>query len=137
MNNKIGRRIYYEKATGNVIWVIGERSGSVVPTTVDQDFESFVVLAQRVRDTVDMIDLPYGQDTDKFGKYAYYVDPSTTLIVWDLTPPQIEEAERQLSLEEKVAVLEKSLAKVTKIANNAVNMTMQLNGMLQEQGTII
>ena len=33
---QIGRRIYYDKTTGNVILDTGEREGHVVPTTVEQ-----------------------------------------------------------------------------------------------------
>lgn len=56
----IGRRIYYDKATGNVIQDIVERSGDVTETTVEQDFESYVVLSERVPETVGYIELEHG-----------------------------------------------------------------------------
>ncbi|MFJ2044513.1 hypothetical protein ACIOBL_12950 [Paenibacillus taichungensis] len=58
---KIGARIYYENATGNIILNTGDRSGDVVETTRDQDFASYAVLAERVPETVDMVQLDYGQ----------------------------------------------------------------------------
>ncbi|SMF72372.1 hypothetical protein SAMN05661091_0862 [Paenibacillus uliginis N3/975] len=60
MNNAIGRRLYYLKATGEVIQDTGERTGWVVETTVEQDFETYRSLRERVPETVGMIQLEYG-----------------------------------------------------------------------------
>lgn len=57
---QIGMRIYYDITTGNVIVNTGERSGNVVETTPDQDFSTYAELAERVPETVDMIQLEYG-----------------------------------------------------------------------------
>lgn len=53
--NFIGRRIYYDKTTGNVILDTGEMVGFVTPTTIDEDFETYKALKERVRDTVSVI----------------------------------------------------------------------------------
>lgn len=60
MNNAIGRRLYYLKATGEVIQDTGERAGWVVETTVEQDFEMYRALRERVPETVDTLKLEYG-----------------------------------------------------------------------------
>lgn len=57
---EIGAKIYYDKETGNVILNTGERSGSVVETTWEQDFSAYAVLNERVPSTVGMIQLEYG-----------------------------------------------------------------------------
>lgn len=88
---QVGRKIYYDKATGNVILDTGERWGDVVETTVEQDFAAYVVLAERVPETVGVISLDFGQDREKFAQYKYHVDIETGKIVWDLTPEQEEE----------------------------------------------
>ncbi len=62
----IGRRIYYDQTTGNVILDTGERSGSVIETTVDQDFEIYKALKERIRETVGIIELEYGQYAEDF-----------------------------------------------------------------------
>ena len=80
--SKIGRKIYYNKATGNIIIDTGERQGSVVETTLDQDFLSYTALIERVKDTVGVIQLTYGQYADKFGVYYYSVNTTTNAIVW-------------------------------------------------------
>ena len=75
---QIGRRIYYELETGNPILDTGERSGDVIETTIDQDFETFKVLADRVRETVGCLQLEYGQYAQDFAACSgYRVDVSS------------------------------------------------------------
>jgi len=105
-----GRKIYYEKSTGNVTIDTGEREGSVVETTTAQDFASYVALFQRVPDTVGMIQLVYGQDREKFGVYAYHVESGA--IVWDLTPMQVEKIAEQATLESRIAEIEATQVKI-------------------------
>lgn len=57
---KIGSKIYYDKETGQVIWIIGERSGDVIETTRDQDFKAYTALSERVSETVGLLQLEYG-----------------------------------------------------------------------------
>ncbi|MCM3206376.1 hypothetical protein [Paenibacillus illinoisensis] len=57
---KIGAKIYYDKETGQVIWIIGERSGDVIETTRDQDFKAYTALSERVSETVGLLQLEYG-----------------------------------------------------------------------------
>ncbi|WP_438497187.1 hypothetical protein [Paenibacillus sp. IHBB 3054] len=63
---EIGTKIYYDKATGNVILNTGERAGAVVKTTREQDFASYKVLSERVEETVGLIELEYGQYATEF-----------------------------------------------------------------------
>jgi hypothetical protein len=85
---QIGRRIYYEKSTGNVILDTEERSGNVRETTVDEDFENYVVLAQRVRETVGYIELEYGQYAEDFAACnGYRVNPETLEIEFSYPDP--------------------------------------------------
>lgn len=77
---QIGRKIYYDLVTGNVILDIGEREGSVVETTLDQDFSSYASLTERVKDTVGVIQLTWGEYADKFGVYYYNIVDGA--IVW-------------------------------------------------------
>ncbi|MCI3922483.1 hypothetical protein MO973_19820 [Paenibacillus sp. TRM 82003] len=62
----IGRRIYFDLATGNVIVDAGERSGHVAPTTIEQDIESYAALAERVRETIGVLELDFGQYAEDF-----------------------------------------------------------------------
>lgn len=85
---KIGRRIYYELETGNVIVDTGERSGSVVETTREQDFASFRALSERNPETVGMIQLEYGKYAEDFAQCnGYRIDPVTQQVLFSYPDP--------------------------------------------------
>ncbi|MBU5441198.1 hypothetical protein [Paenibacillus sp. MSJ-34] len=75
---KIGRRIYFDKSTGNVIVDTGERSGHVVETTNEHDFEVYTALTERNRETVGVLELEYGQYAEDFAACnGFRVNPET------------------------------------------------------------
>ncbi|PWA08668.1 hypothetical protein DCC39_14615 [Pueribacillus theae] len=85
---KIGRRIYHEKETGNVIIDTGERQGYVIPTTVEQDIETYKALSERNRDTFDVIELEYGQYAQDFAECnGYRVNPGTKELEFSYPDP--------------------------------------------------
>lgn len=83
----IGRKIYYELSTGNVIIETGERQGDVIETTTDQDFQMYSALQPYQQSAVGVLQLTFGQDSQNFGKYPYHVDTTTLTIVWDTANP--------------------------------------------------
>jgi hypothetical protein len=84
----VGRKIYYEKSTGNVLVDTGERSGSVIETTTVLDFESYVTLQERVPETVGIIQLDYGQFSQDFHECnGYRINPSTLEIEFSYPDP--------------------------------------------------
>lgn len=84
---QIGRKVYYELNTGNVIQDTGEMQGSVIETTIDEDFQAYVNLSERVKESVGYVQLEYGQYRENFGKYPYHIDIETQEIVWDTDNP--------------------------------------------------
>ncbi|SMF88128.1 hypothetical protein SAMN05661091_4130 [Paenibacillus uliginis N3/975] len=64
----IGSKIYFDKITGDVIENTGERTGAVVETTREQDFEVYIALSERVPETVGMIQLEYGAYASDFAE---------------------------------------------------------------------
>lgn len=48
---EIGRRIYFDKLTGNVLVNTGERSGNVIETTVEYDLQVYKALSERNPET--------------------------------------------------------------------------------------
>ena len=85
---EIGRKIYYELNTGNVIKLTESRSGSVVETTLEQDFQNYTELNSRVKNSVGVIQLNYGDFEDNFAKYPFHIDTTKNTIdenaiVWD------------------------------------------------------
>jgi hypothetical protein len=117
---QIGRRIYYEKSTGNVILDTEERSGNVRETTVDEDFENYVVLAQRVRETVGYIELEYGQYAEDFvACNGYRVNPETLEIEFSYPDPNAPEPTPvyRRPLTEEVEFLQKQNAAMQEAIN--------------------
>lgn len=106
---QIGKRIFYELATGNIIVDTGERQGAVVPTTVEQDIMTFKVLSIRNRDTFDTLELEYGQYAQDFAESnGYHVNPETKTLEFSYPAPNEPSIEQpyQAPLSEKVATLE-------------------------------
>ncbi|MCD7034566.1 hypothetical protein LRR81_09970 [Metabacillus sp. GX 13764] len=80
---QIGRRIYYDNTTGEVILDKGEMEGDVLQTTDMQDIFSFPVLSERNRDSFDYIDLDFGAYADRFKQHeSYKVDAKTKRIIF-------------------------------------------------------
>ncbi|MBO9606617.1 MAG: hypothetical protein J7639_11730 [Paenibacillaceae bacterium] len=89
-NMQIGRKLYYDLATGNIIVDKGDLSGSVVETTQEQDFAAYAALAERVPATVGCIQLAYSdyaQDFATCSGYAIDVTGATPSIVFSYPDP--------------------------------------------------
>lgn len=108
--NRIGRKIYYDKTTGNVILDTGEMIGAVVETAIDQDFETYQALKERVLDTVGVIKLEYGQYAQDFAQCnGYRVNPETLELEFSYPDPNATEPQEPVyvkPLSEQVKKLE-------------------------------
>ena len=63
----IGRKIYYELTTGDVVLITEEKQGlNAVNTTREQDFQMYSPLQVRSPETIGMIQLEYGQHAAEF-----------------------------------------------------------------------
>ena len=108
--SRIGRRIYYDLVTGNVIQDTGERRGSVIATTIESEIATFTALTERNRDTFGVIELEYGQYTQDFAEcHGYRVNPETKELEFSYPDPNEEEPQEpvyQKPLSEQVDELE-------------------------------
>ncbi|GCD83657.1 hypothetical protein PTHTG4_27210 [Parageobacillus thermoglucosidasius] len=112
MIKQIGRKIYYDKATGNVIVDTGEMIGYVQETTIDQDFETYQALKERVRDTVGVIQLEFGQYAQDFAECSgYRVNPQTLELEFSYPEPQ--EPVYQKPLTEQLKETQQAVAELT------------------------
>lgn len=103
---QIGRRIFYDTMTGNVILDTGEKQGSVIKTTINQDIGTYSTLAERVRETFDFIELEYGQYSQDFSACnGYRVEPTTKTLEFSYPDPDVpvEEPVYQKPLSETVS----------------------------------
>ena len=79
---RIGRKIFYEASTGNVILDTGERQGDVIETTIDEDFDMYAALQPYQREAVGVLQFPFGAWAEEFSKYTYSVNPLSRTINW-------------------------------------------------------
>ncbi len=86
---QIGRKIYYELATGNVIVETGERQGSVVATTETEDFALYTALQPYQQSAVGVLQLSFGDYAQNFEVYPFHIDITKTppVIAWDTANP--------------------------------------------------
>lgn len=90
---QVGRKIYYELATGNVIQDTGEREGSVIETTIEQDFAVYAALFKRVPETVGVKEFAYGELSQDFRECnGYHVNVTTGLLEFSYPDPNIPDA---------------------------------------------
>jgi len=114
---EIGRRIYYDVASGEVIVNTGERSGSVVVTTVEYDISVYIALSERNRESFDYIELEYEQNAKDFEACnGYRINPSTKQLEFSYPDPNQPEPEKPVyrkPLSEDVDELKQSVAELT------------------------
>lgn len=126
---QIGRRIYYDKATGNVIVDTGEREGSIIPTTVEQDFNSYSALSERVVDSVGVIELAFGQFSQDFLECnGYRVNPTTKLLEFSYPDPSDPEIPPvyQIPLSEELVDVKARL----ELSEEAIDFLLMSGGMM-------
>ncbi|SYX85886.1 hypothetical protein [Paenibacillus alvei] len=110
----IGRRIYFDIATGSVLVDTGERSGNVVETTLDYDISVYKALNERVRESYDYIELEYRQYDESFAACnGYRINPKTKKIEFSYPDPNQPEPVYRKPLSEEVDELKQSVAELT------------------------
>lgn len=89
---EVGRKLYFEKSTGNIILDTGQRSGFVRETTEAEDFATYKALKERVPETVGMLQLEYGQYARDFEECnGYRLDPETLELEFSYPDPNDQE----------------------------------------------
>ncbi|AZS14248.1 hypothetical protein [Paenibacillus lutimineralis] len=85
---EIGRKVYFDTATGEVLVDTGERSGFVRETTQEEDFAAYQALTERVQETVGCLQLEYGQYSRDFAECnGYRVNPDTLELEFSYPDP--------------------------------------------------
>lgn len=109
----IGRKVYYDKNTGNIILITSEMCGDVKETTIKEDFMIYKALSERNPETVGCIKLEYGQYREEFmNATSISVDTKTEQIIFNFEPQYIEQKQYEASLEQRIADLEAALAAI-------------------------
>lgn len=124
----IGRKIYYEKNTGVIIYDTGERCGeNIKDSTIDEDFAYAIELKGKNRENIGVIKLEAGQYNAEFAEAVSYGVNTETLelefgyiinnIQFDFQKPYIQQIKE---LEEQNALIMLELAQMKGGAINVV-----------------
>ena len=91
----VGKRIYYDKITGEVILNTGDKQGVVIPMTAEQEIASYTALSERNRETFDVLELDYGEYARYFAETnGYRINPDTKQIEFSYPDPnEVEPSE--------------------------------------------
>lgn len=112
----IGRKIYYDKATGNVLVNSGERTGFVRVTTVEEDMAAYKVLAERVPETVGLLEFEYGAYAQDFEACnGYRVNIETGKLEFSYPDPEQPEPviEYRKPLSEEIGDIKQAIAELS------------------------
>lgn len=142
----IGRKVYYELTTGDVILIIPEKHHeNAVNTTKEQDFQMYDVLAARNPDTIGLIQLEYGQYQAEFqSARSVKVDVETGELLFEyprFDPPLITQVDNLKAdnqhlraeneqLKQKVNELETALLEMTTISAEQEQAILELSTLL-------
>lgn len=105
---KLGKRLFYDKITGEVFFKIDEQEGLVILKTVEQDIETYTALSERNREIFDVLELPFGAFAQDFAECSgYRVNPETKTLEFNYPDPNtpVEEPVYQPPLTEQVTGL--------------------------------
>lgn len=128
---KIGRKIYYEIATGNVILDTGERQGSVVLTSLEQDIQTYKALSERNRESFDVIELPFGAYRQDFAESnGYRVNPETKELEFSYPDPNEPEEPQPyiIPLSQEISIVKDRLSETDTLLLEFMETTL-LGGM--------
>jgi hypothetical protein len=79
---QIGRRLYYEKATGKILVDKGDMQGDVRETTFDEDTLVYNALAGYTEETVGVFQLEFGERVNEFINVGSMLVLNNELIIY-------------------------------------------------------
>jgi hypothetical protein len=134
----VGRKIYYELATGDVILITPEKhSENAINTTKEQDFQMYDVLAARNPDTVGVIQLEYGQYQAEFqSARSVKVDIETGQLLFEYPKYEPPLSEQVKTLQKENQTLKQENAQLHEEIGNLKAINADLTYQLMVKGVI-
>ena len=112
---KTGRRIYYDKKSGEVLYDSGESIGSVTQLSVEDEISNIKALSERNRETFDFIQMEYEELARDFKEAtSYKVDVESKEIVFNFENPSEVPVYRE-SLTKEVKRLEDTVTELDEL----------------------
>ncbi len=133
----IGRKIYYDKITGTPLVNTGE--GSLLPTTIEDDFFTYSVLNERNPESVGVVQLEYGQYTQDFAESGgYRVNVETKTLEFSYPDPNAPEEPPvfQKPLTEQILQLKETQIATNRIVEGQGTSQQDLLELLIDMGVI-
>ncbi|NNV04771.1 hypothetical protein [Brevibacillus sp. MCWH] len=123
----IGKKIYYDINTGEVLLIMPEMCGEYRETTFEEDYNTYKVLNERLINTIGCIQLEYGQYAEDFSQCnGYRVNPETKQLEFSYPDPNEPEAPQvfRKPLTEELEETKQAIAELTLLLAQ-----MQMGGM--------
>lgn len=131
----IGRKIYWDLLTGEILVDTGEKFGSVTTTTLEEDILRYKVLAERNPSTFDVIQLEPNQYNSDFREcISYRVNQSTRQI--EFSYPNKDETDGDISYQPSLSTMvkeieEKLKAKLASLEQSAMETSTTQQELLE------
>lgn len=113
----IGKKIYYDINTGEVLLIMSEMGGEYRETTFEEDYNTYKVLNERLINTIGCIQLEYGQYAEDFAQCnGYRVNPETLELEFSYPDPNATEPQEQVyqkPLTEQLKETQQAVAELT------------------------
>lgn len=111
MIKQLGTKVYYCKNNGDVILIISDRLGFVHETTFDEDYNIYIALSERNKNTIGLIEFEYGEYF-KLSKEStgVKVDLNTKKLIFTYDP--LPEEPKELKEENEIEKLHLEIAKL-------------------------
>ncbi len=115
MIKQLGTKIYYCTLTGNILNIIGDMYGYVKETTFDEDYETYSNLKNRNKESIDLIQLDYGEYSKLSNKSTgvrVNLETKELEFTYEELPPTPQKPTQIEILQNKISVLEEGLQSV-------------------------
>lgn len=101
MVNTVGRKIFYDLGTGNILLDTMEKENAVIMTTIEQYIATSPILYNRDRTTFDAIELPFGAYKQLFASCnGYKMNVETKTLEFNFDPILDIEQCKKMKIEE-------------------------------------
>lgn len=119
---KIGRVIFFDKITGEIILVTSEYDNAVIKKSIEEQILTFQELSERNRETFDAIELPHGAYAQDFREGRLLrIDPESQELIFEYPNPENPDEpiipDKPLSVEIQELKHENTLLKAQNKAN--------------------
>lgn len=120
--NKIKAKIYYEKASGNVIYVTSEMLCNMATTTKEQDIKTYPELLNKNIDEIEFIELEYGTLVTTFKNVKSYSIVNKKLNLVYYTQEELDEIQQEQEVKQAILDRITNISDYASLDNNSIDI---------------